>query len=121
MTENRKPINWRDFGIYGDQQLPTDWVHVVTLDDSEGYDWTTLHAFYSPTARRYFWASDSGCSCNYWGEGFMSAAAFEDGDKAALKRALRDFGTGSYLTASEVLDALDTVARFDPKAVTDHA
>lgn len=69
-----------------------DWVEVAQLgDENGGYEWTEFKAFYSPSARRYFWHGDSGCSCNGWTDEVNSAGDFEDGDKAALLRAWEAF------------------------------
>lgn len=114
-------INWPDFGIYNwDGTHAPDWAHVVSLGDGGGYEWTTLHAFWSPTARRYFWASGSGCSCNSWGDGLSSESDFENGAKADLQRAIRAFAeTYRYaIAAVDALDATANVARFDE---ADHA
>ena len=69
-----------------------DWIEVAALgDEMGGYDWTEFKAFYSPSARRYFWHGDSGCSCNSWFDEISTAASFEDGDRAALLRAWEAF------------------------------
>ena len=69
-----------------------DWVEVAELgDEMGGYDWTEFKAFYSPSARRYFWHGGSGCSCNSWGEDVHRAGDFEDGDRASLLRAWESF------------------------------
>lgn len=106
-------VDWEDFGIY-DRDLPTDWQFVTSLDGGGGYDWITLHAFYSPSERRFYWASGAGCSCNHWGEDLRSPADFESGNKAALCRALRAFGDDNDCTfrPSEVIDAIADVRRF---------
>ena len=67
-----------------------DWIAVATASESEGYDWRAISFYYSPSARRYFWYSDSGCSCNWHMDYEVSLADFEDGDKhAAIKAAIR--------------------------------
>jgi hypothetical protein len=69
-----------------------DWIDVAQLDDGCGdYDWTEFKAFYSPSARRYFWHGDGGCSCNGWADDLHTPADFQDGDKAALLRAWEAF------------------------------
>lgn len=68
-----------------------DWVEVALLGDGGGWDWTDFNAFYSPSARRYFWHGDSGCSCNSWGDSLGDADSFENGDRAALLRAWQTF------------------------------
>lgn len=109
-------IDWSHFGIYDrTDNLPTDWQHVLTLDEGVGYDWATLHAFWSPSARRFFWLGDFGCSCNLWGDDVRSESDFENGDKAALRRALRVFtDERNYINSGQLVDALDELARFKP-------
>lgn len=68
-----------------------DWVEVTELSYYD-YDWSIFRAYYSPSARRYFWYGDSGCSCNDWTDLIESPADFENGDRQALIRALREFG-----------------------------
>lgn len=84
-----------------------DWLTVADLEDGRGdYEWTEFKAFYSPSARRYFWHGDGGCSCNGWGDDVSTPADFEDGDRAALLRAWKtftedhsyDFDTNDYLS-----------------------
>ena len=114
-------IDWTRFGIYRyddePSQLPDNWLHVVSMDVG-GYEWSTLHAFYSPTARLYFWYGDSGCSCNSWGDKVHSEADFENGDKDALKRALSRFADSTYsFRPSDLLDAAETVNQFQPPPI----
>ena len=68
-----------------------DWVEVTELSYYD-YDWAILRAYYSPSARRYFWYGASGCSCYDWKDDINSPADFESGDRRALIRALREFG-----------------------------
>jgi hypothetical protein len=66
------------------------WIEVAYDSDSEGWDWSAITIFYSPSARRYFWYSDGGCSCNWHMDYVKSLGDFEDGDKSAvLKEACR--------------------------------
>lgn len=97
----------RDTFTYSPIPGAEDWVDVAALEDGRGdYEWTEFKAFYSPSARRYFWHGDSGCSCNGWGDEVGTAADFEDGDRATLLRAWKaftedhsyDFSTDGYLS-----------------------
>lgn len=120
MSDTNEPLDWTDYGIYDtdNQNLPTDWQHVTTCGDSGGYDWTTFHAFYSPAERRYFWAGESGCSCNSWGDDLSTAADFQNGTKDDLLRALRAF-CDAYrysVSAPEALDANRDIRTFRPDA-----
>lgn len=64
------------------------WIEVAHDSESEGWDWSAITIFYSPSARRYFWYSDGGCSCSWHMDNLDSLGDFEDGDKrAALKEA----------------------------------
>ena len=118
MSDKTKPVIWADYNIGLD--MPADWVHVLTLDGSDTVEWSTLHAFYSSSARRYFWHGAVGCSCNCWSEELDSLADFENGEKTDLERALRRFGDTEYgISAEDMLDALADLRRFKPAAV-DH-
>lgn len=116
-----KEFNWEDYGIYSwgiddGHTLPTNWQHVITVTDGGGgYEWATLHAFYSPTARRFFWLGDSGCSCNSWGDGVGSEADFHNGTKKDLERAVREFlSVHSHygFSATDGIDALAELRRW---------
>jgi hypothetical protein len=97
-----------------------DWVEVGQLGDGGGsYDWTEFRAFYSPSARRYFWHGDSGCSCNGWGDDLSTAADFEDGDRASLLRAWEEFAKDhSYdINARDYTDGVSEIRQFkEPKS-----
>lgn len=82
-----------------------DWVHAVTLDDGGGgYEWAVLTAFWSPSARRYFWVSGSGCSCNSITDYAQAVSDFEHGDRAALDSALIRFAADEYRSMGDQLD-----------------
>lgn len=68
-----------------------DWIAVATDIESEGYEWSAISFFYSPSARRYFWFSDGGCSCNWHMDGPMTIGDFEDGDRAAAIKAATEW------------------------------
>ena len=90
-----------------------DWVEVSDLGEG-GYEWTEFKAFYSPSARRYFWHGDSGCSCNSWRDDLDSAADFENGDKAALLRAWEAFAKEHpyAIQVSDYLDGAEEIRKF---------
>lgn len=91
-----------------------DWIEIAALDDGRGdYEWSDFKAFYSPSARRYFWHGDSGCSCNGWGDEISSAASFEDGDKAALMRAWETFAKEHYLSVDVYVSGVATLRKFE--------
>lgn len=115
MTDtNPEPIDWADYGIYSpsDDLAAVDWVPVASYDTGGGYDWTRFHAFWSPSARRFFWYGDAGCSCNSWGDYLHRPSDFQDGDLAALQRAFREFADEHCLDAGDALRAADEIARF---------
>ena len=68
-----------------------DWVEVTSVSMGEMYSWDDIYVFWSPTARRYYWYADGGCSCNFWGYNLDSIGDFCDGDRKAVERALREF------------------------------
>lgn len=114
-TATYEPIDWAYYGVPRERNLPTDWVHVLTMDDGGGYEWSTLHAFYSPSARRYFWLADFGCSCNWWGDFIESEADFNNGKKDDLERAIRAFAAERGLGPEVAFDALADLRRFKTK------
>ena len=122
MKDNRKPdpptkFDW-DAG--GDRPIPgtEDWHLVTEAGDGGGYDWTTWRAYYSPSARRYFWHGDSGCSCNTWADELHTSSDFGNGSRADALNALREFAKDySYsISGAEALDASTEIRTFkEPK------
>lgn len=115
-TEVKDVFDWR----WTPEQLAkvSDWVAVVTMDYGGGYDWQTFHGWYSPAARRYFWGSGAGCSCNDFTENYQSPGDLESGDRHALMAALRRFAEESYgFGPVALVDALTEVNGFNPRAV----
>lgn len=111
---NDEKLDWTDFGIYEPHDLPTDWQHVLSISDGAGYEWSEFYAFYSPTARRFFWSGGSGCSCSGWGDDLKRETDFENGSKADLERAARDFlDDNSYdFTPADGIAAMETLRRW---------
>ena len=68
-----------------------DWQEVVTIYEGD-YSWSQFEGYYSPSARRYFWYTDCGCSCNGW-EDPDTVEEWENGDRAALLRGVDEFYT----------------------------
>jgi hypothetical protein len=62
-----------------------DW-QVVATDDEGCYDWSAISVFWSPSARKYFWYQDSGCSCTDHMDYVTGIGDFEVGDKADVLR-----------------------------------
>lgn len=93
-----------------------DWVPVVSVDLGGGYDWDEFHAWYSPTERRYFWGSGSGCSCNSFDDDFYNLSDFEDGDRPALMAAIGRYFDEQYLNhPQERVRALAEANAFNPQ------
>ena len=92
-------------GILGTE----DWIQVAH-DSDGGWEWSAISVFYSPSARRYFWYDDAGCSCNWHMDNVTYVGDFYDGDKKAAIEAAH------YWTnvQTEIRD-------FDPKKVVDTA
>ena len=76
------------------------WVEVWTVEDG-GYEWDFTGLWYSPSARRFFGYTASGCSCNDWTDWF-SVSECADGNKqwalgwvdsVEAKTAVREFNT----------------------------
>jgi hypothetical protein len=89
------------------------WVVVAELGEG-GYEWCQFNAFYSPSARRYFWHGDRGCSCNSWSDDLSSASDFEDGDRGALMRAWESFAKENEYSihATDYLDGVSEINKF---------
>lgn len=89
-------------GEYKEHRIPgtEDWVTVANEGEG-GWDWCIFNAFYSPSARRFFWHGDSGCSCNSWDDDLKTSADFQDGDRDALLRAWEVFAKDSYAFSIE--------------------
>ncbi len=69
-----------------------DWVEVVDFGEY-GWEWDIFRSYYSPSARRYFWDRQCGCSCNCWED--PSEGGWMNGDRRALVNAVRENG-GAY-------------------------
>lgn len=110
-----------NYETFKEEPLPgtEGWVEVAALDDGRGdYEWSDFKAFYSPSARRYFWHGDSGCSCNGWGDDVSSAASFEDGDRPALLRAWETFAKEHFFNTGVYVSGVATLRNFKgPKNV----
>lgn len=87
-----------------DQFDDADWVAVAYGSNSQDWDWDAMSIYYSPSARRYFWYSDSGCSCSYHMEYVRSTSEFEDGTRHAAIEAAKN---GGYESAATEIRAFD--------------
>lgn len=68
-------------------------VEVADIGDYD-YSWSELKVWYHPVNDRWYWLSDSGCSCNYYGDnGPYSLGDLEDGDRQAAIAALCNWGS----------------------------
>lgn len=82
-----KKYNWYRME---EEEIPgtEDWDEVAEYSTHMGYDWEKLRVYYSPSARRYFWFSATGCSCKDWEDCVNRLDDFKNGDKqAAIKAA----------------------------------
>ncbi|MDY7542649.1 MULTISPECIES: hypothetical protein [unclassified Cryobacterium] len=93
-----------------------DFEDVVSVGEGGGYDWDQLEAWWSPSRRKFFWISGSGCSCNYLGENVGRIEDFEAGERDALLAAVRAWHEREYphSTPDQVLADLAKVAAFTP-------
>ena len=87
--------NWRS-NKYDRMAGTEDWELVAAEDSIGGYEWDTFAVFWSPIARRYFWGSASGCSCNSYSGDFENSTDFQDGDREAALRAVESWREGEY-------------------------
>lgn len=114
MSELLSNYEWID-NKYKRMSGTEDWIEVALLGTQGGYDWCDFNAFYSPSARRYFWHGGSGCSCNSWSEDLANAGDFENGDRAALLRAWEAFAKEySYsIHVTEYTHGVTTIKNFE--------
>ena len=96
----------------GDTHTPgtEDWVEVASYDGGGGYEWAIWKCWWSPSARRYFYHGDTGCSCNYWdppehGDKFAYVET-----KAQLIAALKSYADDKY--EPKALELIDDIHRF---------
>lgn len=69
-------------------------------DTDDNYHWEDFKAWEAPSGR-FYWFTDSGCSCYTFGEGFNGAADFMDGDIEALERAYKAWAEETGVSASD--------------------
>ena len=114
MTDNRKPNppTKFDWDANGYRPIPgtEDWYFVTEAGNGGGYDWTTWRAYYSPSARRYFWHGDIGCSSSTWTDDLDSSDDFGNGSRADALNALREFAKDHDEYGISHADALDATA-----------
>lgn len=72
------------------EHIGDDWI-AVTDAFAGDWEWSSISVWYSPSARRYFWYSDAGCSCNSYGDHMDSASEFQDGDRTAALDAVSGY------------------------------
>ena len=92
-----------------------DWVEVINDDGDSSYEWAQMKAYYSPSVRRYFWHSDSGCSCTSWSDDITGVSSFQDGSKADLLRAWGSFtADSSFHSEGAYISGVATINNFEP-------
>lgn len=92
-----------------------NWVEVAQLGGGGSYEWCDFNAFYSPSARRYFWHGDSGCSCcSMWIDGVGKADDFESGDLQELILAWESFAKKQplFISSSNCSGGVTTIKNF---------
>lgn len=82
-------------------------VEVASLG-AASYDWDQTNVYYHPVNDRWYWLSESGCSCSNFGDWApYSLGDLEDGDRQAAIRALRANANGFDDTESETAAVRD--------------
>ena len=122
MTKKQGPNPPTKLDLDAGEYLPIpgteDW-YLVAETDAGGYSWTTWRAYYSPSARRYFWHGDSGCSCSGWADNLHTSSRFESGSREDAARGLHRFAEvyGGYgLSPAHALGADTKIRTFkEPK------
>lgn len=82
-----------------------DFIQVVRAGDYD-WEWSEIVVWYSPSRRKYFWFSDSGCSCTYFGEYLTSFEEYKFGDRNAARREIMGYESSQ--------EALTTFNKFKP-------
>lgn len=77
-----------------------DLTEVASLDSGEMYSWSTTEVYFQRSSGRFFVLSDSGCSCNYFGDEVRDLSDLEEVTRQRAMEAIRDEGDGGYLAAS---------------------
>ena len=118
MTKPDPPVKFlQETAQYGALPGTEDWHAVTQLYIGDGYGWTEWRVYFSPSARRYFWHGDSGCSCNYWADDVDSAEDFGNGSRADAVNNLRSFVEGFSDGTAETLEAVAEIKTYrEPKA-----
>jgi hypothetical protein len=78
---------------------------VASLDSGEMYSWSTTEVYFQRSSGRFFILSDSGCSCNYFGEGVDALDDFAEATRTQAIDSLR--GAGGSPSAYSDLSADD--------------
>ncbi len=75
----------------------------VQSDDCE---WDGFTAWRTPRGR-FYWFTDSGCSCTSFGEVIESASELSDGTRADLERAFREWAGAHAIDHVNVIDTIE--------------
>jgi hypothetical protein len=92
-----------------------DWVPVASLDGGGGYDWAEMHVFWSPSARQFFYASASGCSCSAFHQNVASSSSWSHTtDRRVIIDAMTLFADENpgRIKTSSTIDAAGKVSSF---------
>lgn len=77
-------------------------IELPLLEDSSlGYEWDEFQAFYSPEDDIFYWATDSGCSCNGLWDEFNSLGDLQMGRRSDVLHAAREFSDQCYSKPDE--------------------
>ncbi|GAA1642680.1 hypothetical protein GCM10009700_31860 [Brevibacterium sanguinis] len=89
-------------GLYPDEEI-AGLINVFSKYEG-GYEWESFGAWRDD--HRYYWFSDSGCSCYGPGEEIATLADMENGDAAALARAYKEWASkSSFLSDNDKVEA----------------
>lgn len=77
-------------------------------DAGSGYDWDEFHAWYDEAARIFYWHSEGGCSCSYFGDS-TERSDLSFGSKQDAIAALKEWAgdnDGNYWSDLDKADVL---------------
>lgn len=80
------------FGVAGTEE----WLEVSSVDYGESYEWDEAHVFYNPADKMFYWASGSGCSCNWINDDYHSISDFGVGNRKQAIQFMQDYVSDSY-------------------------
>lgn len=88
-------------------------IPVAKVDLSCGYDWDEMEIYYIESARRFFWLSGQGCSCDWLWDDFPVLGSLQNGFREDAVNAIRSYmSEKSEYEQNQGIEAIGDVMRF---------